>query len=533
MGTRKEWYRVKQSTDPENPVGKFITSISDDWVEVVCDFTDMEDRDIEVTVECYKTPAGKVKLEVLTSWDGNIGVRDKNYKVLETTDPSQPEGASFSSLPDTWVRTVCDFDDMEERDIRSYVECYDGGNGNVKLRRLVSYDSKIKARYVRFEVLESDDAGFVPGAELATLPDGFSLVSCDFTDMEDRMPIDIEECYKTSAGSVRMRHVVSYDGDLGKRNQFWEIVDSSDNKYGLGNRINNIPADFIRERCALERLDDRITRNAVECYSTQGGSVRIKSTYVINPLNHVRSYNHHVLSSTDNDIHVGTQYTSLPSNFARIECEEPDYMDRLIDTTETCYDTGKGTVKIRRQESLNGNLDVKTFDYKIVESTDPDHPINTTPTQTVINGWTVISCDLNIMDVDDCYEIGGHKIHLKGFRTVNPALQDIKSILYIVYSDHPDYNVGDELTSIPDGAKVTICDYADKSQRHMVPVRECYEVADGRFYVEGSRLIDNNMVVERTSLMVMESSSPTYPVGTTLTAIPVGATIVACLCQTC
>lgn len=462
MGTRKEWYRVKQSTDPENPVGKFITSISDDWVEVVCDFTDMEDRDIEVTVECYKTPAGKVKLEVLTSWDGNIGVRDKSYKVLETTDPSQPEGASFSSLPDTWVRTVC-----------------------------------------------------------------------DFTDMEDRMPIDIEECYKTSAGSVRMRHVVSYDGDLGKRNQFWEIVDSSDNKYGLGNRINNIPADFTRERCALERLDDRITRNAVECYSTPGGSVRIKSTYIINPLNHIRSYNHHVLSSTDNDIHVGTQYVSLPSNFARIECEEPDYMDRLIDTTETCYDTGKGTVKIRRQESLNGNLDVKTFDYKIVESTDPDHPINTTPTQTVINGWTVISCDLNIMDVDDCYEIGGHKIHLKGFRTVNPALQDIKSILYVVYSDHPDYNVGDELTSIPDGAKVTICDYADKSQRHMVPVRECYEVADGRFYVEGSRLIDNNMVVERTSLMVMESSSTTYPVGTTLTAIPVGATIVACLCQTC
>lgn len=533
MGTRKEWYCVKQSTDPENPVGKFITSISDDWVEVVCDFTDMEDRDIEVTVECYKTPAGKVKLEVLTSWDGNIGVRDKNYKVLETTDPSQPEGASFSSLPDTWVRTVCDFDDMEERDIRSYVECYDGGNGNVKLRRLVSYDSKIKARYVRFEVLESDDAGFVPGAELATLPDGFSLVSCDFTDMEDRMPIDIEECYKASAGSVRMRHVVSYDGDLGKRNQFWEIVDSSDNRYGLGNRINNIPADFIRERCALERLDDRITRNAVECYSTPGGSVRIKSTYVINPLNHVRSYNHHVLSSTDNDIHVGTQYTSLPSNFARIECEEPDYMDRLIDTTETCYDTGKGTVKIRRQESLNGNLDVKTFDYKIVESTDPDHPINTTPTQTVINGWTVISCDLNIMEVDDCYEVGGHKIHLKGFRTINPALQDIKSILYVVYSDHPDYHAGDELNSIPEGAKVTICDYADKSQRHMVPVRECYEVADGRFYVEGSRLVDNDMVVERMSLMVMESSSPTYPVGTTLTSIPDGATIVACLCQTC
>lgn len=533
MGARKEWYRVKQSTDPENPVGEFITSISDDWVEVVCDFTDMEDRDIEVTIECYKTPAGKVKLEVLTSWDGNIGVRDKSYKVLETTDPSQPEGASFSSLPDTWIRVVCDFDDMEERDIESFVECYDSGEGNVKVRRVVSYDAKANERHVRYEVLDSDNGGFTPGQRISTLPTGWSLVSCDFTDMEDRMPIDIEECYRTSKGSIRMRHVVSYDGDLGKRNQFWEIVDSSDNRYGLGDRMNSIPSVFIRERCDIERLDDRITRSSIECYSTPGGSVRIKSTYVINPLNHVRSYNHHVLSSTDNDIKIGTKYVSLPSDFTRIECEEPDYMDRLIDTTETCYDTGNGTVKIRRQESLNGNLDLKTFDYKIVESTDPAYRLNTTPTQSVIDGWTVISCDLNIMDVDDCYEIGGHKIHLKGFRTVNPALQNIKSKLYVVYSDHPDYGVGDELSSIPDGAKVTICDYADKRQKHMVPVRECYEVADGRFYVEGSRLVDNDMVVERTSLTVMESSSPTYPVGTTLTSIPVGATIVACLCQTC
>lgn len=604
MGTRKEWYRVKQSTDPENPVGKFITSISDDWVEVVCDFTDMEDRDIEVTVECYKTPAGKVKLEVLTSWDGNIGVRDKSYKVLETTDPSQPEGASFSSLPDTWVRTVCDFDDMEERDIRSYVECYDGGNGNVKLRRLVSYDSKIKARYVRFEVLESDDAGFVPGAELATLPEGFSLVSCDFVDFEDRMlqsrkecydtgngrvqvsritsydgdigirgasyvvtrsedtdvsvdrvykdipggwtrmvcemddmeSRDIEsyiECHDTGDGNVKVRRIVSYDAKIGDRYTRYEVMESDNGGFIPGQRLSTLPAGWSLVSCDFTDMEDRMLSNTVECYRSTNGVVRIIHTASYDGELGVRSESWEVVSSTDNGIHVGDKARSLWKGLTRIECEEPDYMDRLIDTTETCYDTGKGTVKIRRQESLNGNLDVKTFDYKIVESTDPDHPINTTPTQTVINGWTVISCDLNIMDVDDCYEIGGHKIHLKGFRTVNPALQDIKSILYVVYSDHPDYNVGDELTSIPDGAKVTICDYADKSQRHMVPVRECYEVADGRFYVEGSRLIDNNMVVERMSLMVMESSSPTYPVGTTLTSIPDGATIVACLCQTC
>lgn len=604
MGTRKEWYRVKQSTDPENPVGEFITSISDDWVEVVCDFTDMEDRDIEVTIECYKTPAGKVKLEVLTSWDGNIGVRDKSYKVLETTDPSQPEGASFSSLPDTWIRVVCDFDDMEERDIKSYIECYDSGSGNVKLRRMVSYDSKIKVRYTRFEVVDSDNADFVPGAALATLPDGFSLVPCDFVDFEDRMlqsrkecyntdkgrvqvlritsydgDIDIRgavyvvtrsenpdilvdriyntipggwdrmvcemddmesrdiesyiECHDTGDGNVKVRRIVSYDAKIGDRYTRYEVMESDNGGFVPGQRLSTLPAEWSLVSCDFTDMEDRMLSNTVECYRSTNGVVRIIHTASYDGELGVRSESWEVVSSTDNGIHVGDKARSLWKGLTRIECEEPDYMDRLIDTTETCYDTGKGTVKIRRQESLNGNLDVKTFDYKIVESTDHDHPINTTPTQAVINGWTVISCDLNIMEVDDCYEVGGHKIHLKGFRTINPALQDIKSILYVVYSDHPDYHAGDELNSIPEGAKVTICDYADKSQRHMVPVRECYEVADGRFYVEGSRLVDNDMVVERTSLTVMESSSPTYPVGTTLTSIPVGATIVACLCQTC
>lgn len=604
MGTRKEWYRVKQSTDPENPVGKFITSISDDWVEVVCDFTDMEDRDIEVTIECYKTPAGKVKLEVLTSWDGNIGVRDKSYKVLETTDPSQPEGASFSSLPDTWIRVVCDFDDMEERDIKSYIECYDSGSGNVKLRRMVSYDSKIKARYTRFEVVDSDNADFVPGAALATLPDGFSLVPCDFVDFEDRMlqsrkecyntdkgrvqvlritsydgDIDIRgavyvvtrsenpdilvdriykdipggwtrmvcemddmesrdiesyvECHDTGDGNVKVRRIVSYDAKVNERYIRYEVMESDNGGFVPGQRLSTLPAEWSLVSCDFTDMEDRMLSNTVECYRSTNGVVRIIHTASYDGELGVRSESWEVVSSTDSGIHVGDKARSLWEGLTRIECEEPDYMDRLIDTTETCYDTGKGTVKIRRQESLNGNLDVKTFDYKIVESTDPDHPINTTPTQAVINGWTVISCDLNIMEVDDCYEVGGHKIHLKGFRTVNPALQDIKSILYVVYSDHPDYSAGDELNSIPEGAKVTICDYADKSQRHMVPVRECYEVADGRFYVEGSRLVDNNMVVERMSVMVLESSSQTYPVGTTLTSIPDGATIVACLCQTC
>ena len=422
----------------------------------------------------------------------------------------------------------------EERDIRSYVECYDGGNGHVKLRRLVSYDSKIKARYIRFEVLESDDASFVPGAGLATLPEGFSLVPCDFTDMEDRNVQVYRECYLFKGQRIEVDKVVSYDGDLGDRKAKYIVRESEDGTILIDQEYDEIPFGWKRSPCELENLRDRHVSYYDQCYVTENDKrVKIHNIIIYNSLGYEYYHFYEVTQSEDDKYEVGDINSSMIDKWSRVECEMPDMENRVLDTVETCYDTGKGTVKIRRQEIIDYKLNVREFDYKIVESTDPDHPTNTTPTQDTVSGWTVISCDLNIMEVDDCYEVGGHKIHLKGFRTVNPALQDIKSILYVVYSDHPDYSAGDELNSIPEGAKITICDYADKSQRHMVSVRECYEVDDGRFYVEGSRLMDNNMVVERTSVMVLESSSPTYPVGTTLTSIPVGATIVACLCQTC
>lgn len=453
---------IINSSDVDTPIGTELDKVPAEWVAIDCSIAEMTDRELIFVSKCYATEGGKVQIEGVESVDPRLNPEVSHYEVVNTTDDSNPIGTEYDKIPDTWIRIVCDFPDMTQREIIPVLKCFDTGTGRVQIEGYKIFDYEMGTRKEWYRIKQSTDPENPVGEFITSISEDWVEVVCDFTDMEDRMLSNTVECYRSTNGVVRTIHTVSYDGELGVRSESWEVV-----------------------------------------------------------------------SSTDNSIHVGDKVSSLWTGLTRIECEEPDYMDRLLDTMETCYDTGKGTVKIRRQESLNGNLDVKTFDYKIIESTDPDHPVNTTPTQTVINGWTVISCDLNIMNVDDCYEVGGHKIHLKGFRTVNPALQDIKSILYVVYSDHPNYHVGDELSSIPDGAKVTICDYADKSQRHMVPVRECYEVADGRFYVEGSRLVDNDMVVERMSLMVLESSSPTYPVGTTLTSIPDGATIVACLCQTC
>lgn len=496
-------------------------------------FINIKDARVSIVNQCYRTPGGQVEARIHTYMNNKGEILAEKIFIINSSDVDTPIGTELDKVPAEWVAIDCSIAEMTDRELIFVSKCYATEGGKVQIEGVESVDPRLNPEVSHYEVVNTTDDSNPIGTEYDKIPDTWSRIVCDFPDMTQREIIPVLKCFDTGTGRVQIEGYKIFDYEMGTRKEWYRVKQSTDPENPVGKFITSISDDWVEVVCDFTDMEDRMLSNTVECYRSTNGVVRIIHTASYDGELGVRSESWEVVSSTDNGIHVGDKVSSLWGGLTRIECEEPDYMDRLIDTTETCYDTGKGTVKIRRQESLNGNLDVKTFDYKIVESTDPDHPINTTPAQTVINGWTVISCDLNIMDVDDCYEIGGHKIHLKGFRTVNPALQDIKSILYVVYSDHPDYNVGDELTSIPDGAKVTICDYADKSQRHMVPVRECYEVADGRFYVEGSRLIDNNMVVERMSLMVLESSSPTYPVGTTLTSIPDGATIVACLCQTC
>lgn len=496
-------------------------------------FINIKDARVSIVNQCYRTPGGQVEARIHTYMNNKGEILAEKIFIVNSSDVDTPIGTELDKVPAEWVAIDCSIAEMTDRELIFVSKCYATEGGKVQIEGVESVDPRLNPEVSHYEVVNTTDDSNPIGTEYDAIPDTWNRIVCDFPDMTQREIIPVLKCFDTGTGRVQIEGYKIFDYEMGTRKEWYRVKQSTDPENPVGKFITSISDDWVEVVCDFTDMEDRMLSNTVECYRSTNGVVRVIHTASYDGELGVRSESWEVVSSTDSGIHVGDKVSSFWEGLTRIECEEPDYMDRLIDTTETCYDTGKGTVKIRRQESLNGNLDVKTFDYKIVESTDPDHPINTTPTQAVINDWAVISCDLNIMEVDDCYEVGGHKIHLKGFRTVNPALQDIKSILYVVYSDHPDYHAGDELNSIPDGAKVTICDYADKSQRHMVPVRECYEVADGRFYVEGSRLVDNNMVVERMSVMVLESSSQTYPVGTTLTSIPVGATIVACLCQTC
>lgn len=525
---------IINSSDVDTPIGTELDKVPAEWVAIDCSIAEMTDRELIFVSKCYATEGGKVQIEGVESVDPRLNPEVSHYEVVNTTDDSNPIGTEYDKIPDTWSRIVCDFPDMTQREIIPVLKCFDTGTGRVQIEGYKIFDYEMGTRKEWYRVKQSTDPENPVGGFITSISDNWVEVVCDFTDMEDRNVQVYRECYAFKGQRIEVDKVVSYDGDLGDRKAKYIVRESEDGAILIDQEYDEIPVGWKKSPCDLENLRDRHVSYYDQCYVTENDKrVKIHNIVIYNSLGYEWYHFYEVTQSEDDKYEVGDINSSMIDKWSRVECEMPDMENRFLDTTDTCYDTGNGTVKIRRQESIDYKLNVREFDYKIVESTDPDHPTDTTPTQDTVSGWTVISCDLNIMEVDDCYEVGGHKIHLKGFRTINPALQDIKSILYVVYSDHPDYHAGDELNSIPEGAKVTICDYADKSQRHMVPVRECYEVADGRFYVEGSRLIDNNMVVERMSLMVMESSSPTYPVGTTLTSIPDGATIVACLCQTC
>lgn len=699
LGNRKEWYRIKESTDPKNPVGKIITSVDDDWEQVVCDFTDMEDRDIEITIECYSTPGGKVKTEVATSWDGNIGVRNKVYKILESTDQANPQGVSMTSISDTWKRVVCDFTDMEDRDVKVTVECYTTPKGKVKIEAIRSWDGNLGVRTDIYKVLETTDSDNAQGKEILSLPSTWKRTVCDFTDMEDRNMEVAEECFKDGTGKTyKVEAVRSYDGNLGVRTQSYRVMETDDaSAYPINKIMASIPSAWTRMECAWVNRSGRMLDTTETCYFTGVGTVKIRRQESLDGYLNETTFDYIVIDSSDPNIAVDSVPTQNTVNsWRKINCDIPDMTMRDVVYVDECYTTtenpmsyvrvvgyrnydpimgvrqerlmiadsgvpsviegtiidsipvgwGRSDYKFPERSSYTpitskvcfvvdgkkcegteivwrnayGVKDTVAQDGKVIELSmtvirNSEDPAMIGRVINDISSYTKIVCDIADMEargyveVDECYKIDSGAnagvVHIKGYRVYDPVLGKRKESYFVADSTSAGYAEGKALTSIPSDGKLTACDFMDRTQRlvdgtvscyktsagavyireisiydgkltrttsvykvvrssdpayavgtyvaktvvdgwtvgdcnlpdmeerHMIPVRECYRTSAGRFYVEGYRLMNNSMVTEMVSLFVAESSDPAYPEGTTLTAVPSGATRIPCLCQTC
>lgn len=462
MDVLKETHRITDSTDMDNPVGKVLTKIPDEWVMIDCDLPDMTERDITFVNRCYKTPDGKVEIEGLEAIDDKINIRESIYTVIQSTDDNFPAGHVFKLIPENWVRMVCDFPDMTERDVTYVLECYTTKKGKVQVEGLVAIDNILGAREEVYTVLQSTDPDIKVGTVLDSIPEDWVRMVCDFPDMTDREIVEVDECYKTDGGKVNIKGYQAIDAVLGVRGQYYYIVKTTDDAYPQWTRIDKIPNEWTKTECDFPDLTERHIMSVDECYTTPGGKIHLGGYRSVDSIIGVRDEYLIVLETTDPDIQRGATFSKIQEGWQRIVCDFPDATTSDTEIVENCYKTEKGKVQIRTYITMDGYGNTRELRHMVLKTADPDYNIGSNIDQIPV-GWLSIECDFasatqrHIRQVKNCYASDAGSIYVEGEIVYDNDLDVDKMALTVMESTDPAIAVGTELAAIPTGYVKTVC----------------------------------------------------------------------------
>lgn len=462
MDVLKETHRITDSTDMDNPVGKVLTKIPDEWVMIDCDLPDMTERDITFVSRCYKTPDGKVEIEGLEAIDDKISIRESIYTVIQSTDDNFPAGHVFKLIPENWVRMVCDFPDMTERDVTYVLECYTTKKGKVQVEGLIAIDNILGSREEVYTVLQSTDPDIKVGTVLDSIPEDWVRMVCDFPDMTDREIVEVDECYKTDGGKVNIKGYQAIDAILGVRKQYYYIVKTTDVAYPQWTRIDKIPNEWTKTECDFPDLTERHIMSVDECYTTPGGKIHLGGYRSVDSIIGVRDEYLIVMETTDPDIQRGATFNKIQEGWQRIVCDFPDATTSDTEIVENCYKTEKGKVQIRTYITMDGYGNTRELRHMVLKTTDPDYNIGSNIDQIPV-GWLSIECDFasatqrHIRQVKDCYGSDAGSIYVEGEIVYNNDLDIDKMALTVMESTDPAIAVGTTLAAIPAGYVKTVC----------------------------------------------------------------------------
>lgn len=462
MDVLKETHRITDSTDMDNPVGKVLAKIPDEWVMIDCDLPDMTERDITFVNRCYKTPDGKVEIEGLEAIDDKINIRESIYTVIQSTDDNFPSGHVFRLIPENWVRMVCDFPDMTERDVTYVLECYTTKKGKVQVEGLVAIDNILGTREEVYTVLQSTDPDIKVGTVMDSIPEDWVRMVCDFPDMTDREIVEVDECYKTDGGKVNIKGYQAIDAVLGVRGQYYYIVKTTDAAYPQWTRIDKIPNEWTKTECDFPDLTERHIMSVDECYTTPGGKIHLGGYRSVDSIIGVRDEYLIVLETTDPDIQRGATFSKIQEGWQRIVCDFPDATTSDTEIVENCYKTEKGKVQIRTYITMDGYGNTRELRHMVLKTTDPDYNIGSNIDQIPV-GWLSIECDFasatqrHIRQVKNCYASDAGSIYVEGEIVYDNDLDVDKMALTVMESTDPAIAVGTELASIPSGYVRTVC----------------------------------------------------------------------------
>ena len=538
INIRESIYRVLQSTDNNFPAGYEFRLIPADWVRMVCDFPDMTERDVTYVLECFTTPKGKVQIEGLEAIDNILGVRESVYTVIQSTDEDILVGSKYEKIPEEWVRMVCDFPDMTDREIVDVNECYSTGNGKVEIKGYQAVDAILGVREQYYFIVNTTDVNYPQWTKIDRIPNEWQKTICDFPDLTQRHVVKVDECYLTNGGKVHMSGYRAVDGILGVRAEYLIVSETTDESIERNTVYTSVPEGWERVVCDFPDATTADTEVVTNCYKTEGGKVQLRTYMTLDGNGKLRESRHIVMRTTDNQYKIGAEIEEIPNVWVLTECDFASAAQRHVVPIVGCYNTGAGKVSVEGYSVIDNTLNKDVFYVRVVESTDANVPVGS-EFDSINESWSRTVCDfadLSTSDIEEgslCYNTGAGTVGVK-YKVVYDGVGNVRNALYQIYESNDDnHTIGEKLSSIPEDWVVAECDFASKSQRHMIPFKECYESADGNLYLEGVRLFDNNMAVLALRAVVVESTLAGTPAGEVLTEIPSGMVNIPCLCKTC
>lgn len=391
MDILKEQHKITDSTDMDNPVGKSLDKIPDDWVMIDCDLPDMTERDITYVLECYTTGNGKVQIEGLRAIDNVIGVREEIYTVIQTTDPDITEGTVLQDIPESWVRMVCDFPDMTDRQTVKIDECYQTGAGKVNVVGYQSVDAVLGVREEYYYVAKTTDPAYPQWTRLNKIPNEWRKTECDFPDMSDRHMMPVNECYSTPGGKIHLGGYRAVDSLIGVRNEYLIVMETTDPDIDRGSTFTKIEEDWTRIVCDFPDATTSDTEIVENCYQTENGKVQLRTYLTLDGYGNLRESRNVVMKSTDPSYNIGAGLVDIPAAWLNVECDFASATQRHAKRVKECYKNGGMGLFVERESIFDNDLVEEKKLFTVLDSTDPDVAIGSI-ISSVPNGYTQVVC---------------------------------------------------------------------------------------------------------------------------------------------
>lgn len=348
---------------------------------------------------------------------------------------------------------------------------------------------------------------------------------------------DLRTCYRTLGGKVEVWSWYLLNDQMDTLKEQHKITDSTDPDNPIGTLLTKIPENWRMIDCDLPDMTERDVIPVNECYSTEnGGKVNIEGLRAIDDKNVTRESIYTVLQSTDDQYPKGTTFSVIPNEWDRIVCDFPDMTKRLFEKVDVCYVTPGGKVHLNGYKILDPEGGPRKEYYIVTQTTDEDIERLSTLTS-IPENWNQVVCDFPDETTSDteiiynCYKTEQGKVELRIYIVLDAHGDPRESRNVVMQSTDPNYNTGAIIEEIPTTWLNIECDFASKTQRHVIDIRACYENNEGKVYVEGYNIMDNEAKSDKLVLTVLDSNIGSVPNGTVWNNIPDGFTRVSCNCN--